>query len=61
MDGAHPRALDGRGDAGDMPNLQRIGENITGKVICALGDTVGVVVRSYMKKFPEDFKKRVSA
>ena len=38
--------------------LERAGENITGKVICALGDTVGVVTRALMKKFPEDFKAK---
>ena len=53
------RMLEGGGDPADLPNLERVGENITGKVICALGDTVGVIARSYMKKFPEDFKKRV--
>ena len=53
------RILDGKGTAEDMPNLTRVGENITGKVICALGDTVGVVTRAYMSKFPEDFKKRI--
>ncbi|HEX4046320.1 MAG TPA: NADH-ubiquinone oxidoreductase-F iron-sulfur binding region domain-containing protein [Elusimicrobiota bacterium] len=53
------RLMDGKGTAEDMPNLTRVGENITGKVICALGDTVGVVTRAYMSKFPEDFKKRI--
>jgi NADH-quinone oxidoreductase subunit F len=53
------RMLHGGGTVEDMPNLTRVGENITGKVICALGDTVGVVTRAYMSKFPEDFKKRI--
>jgi NADH-quinone oxidoreductase subunit F len=53
------RMLSGSGVAGDLPNLQRVGENIAGKVICALGDTVGGVVRGFMKKFPEDFKSKV--
>ena len=53
------RMLDGKGTAEDLPNLTRVGENITGKVICALGDTVGIITRAYMTKFPEDFKKRV--
>jgi NADH-quinone oxidoreductase subunit F len=53
------RALEGKGVSSDVPNLQRIGENITGKVICALGDTVGMVTRGFMKKFPDDFKKRI--
>ncbi len=52
------RLLSGRGTPEDLPNLQRIGEGITGKVICALGDTVGLVTRAIMKKFPEDFKSR---
>ena len=53
------RVMDGGGVPDEMENLQRIGENITGRVICALGDTVGMVVRGYMKKFPDDFKKRL--
>src|SRR5258708_1776830 len=51
------RVMEGGCTSADMPNLLRVGENITGKVICALGDTVGMVVRGYMKKFPDDFKK----
>jgi NADH-quinone oxidoreductase subunit F len=53
------RMLEGRGQAGDTENLARVGENITGKVICALGDTVGMVTRAWIGKFPDDFKKRV--
>ncbi len=53
------RILEGKGEAGDVENLARVGENITGKVICALGDTVGMVTRAYITKFPDDFKKRV--
>lgn len=53
------RVLEGKGQAGDTENLARVGENITGKVICALGDTVGMVTRAYISKFPDDFKKRV--
>jgi NADH-quinone oxidoreductase subunit F len=55
------RILDGKGTADDMPNLTRVGENITGKVICALGDTVGVVTRAYMSKFPDDFTRKINA
>jgi NADH-quinone oxidoreductase subunit F len=55
------RVLAKEGSAFDLQNLDRIGENITGKVICALGDTVGVVTRAYMKKFPEDFQAKVEA
>ncbi|MBI4062251.1 MAG: hypothetical protein HY403_12580 [Elusimicrobia bacterium] len=53
------RLLEGKGEAGDVANLDRVGENITGKVICALGDTVGMVLRGYIARYPEDFKKRV--
>lgn len=53
------RMLEGHGQAGDTENLARVGENITGKVICALGDTVGMVTRAWIGKFPDDFKKRV--
>ena len=53
------RLLEGKGEPGDVENLFRVGENITGKVICALGDTVGMVTRAYITKFPDDFKKRV--
>ncbi|MCM2303752.1 MAG: NADH-quinone oxidoreductase subunit F, partial [Elusimicrobia bacterium] len=53
------RMLEGKGEKGDTENLARVGENITGKVICALGDTVGMVTRAWIGKFPDDFKKRV--
>ena len=53
------RMLHGEGVAEDVPNLQRMGDNITGKVICALGDTVGMVLKGYIGRYPEDFKKRV--
>ncbi len=54
------RLLDGRGEAQDVENLARVGENIIGKVICALGDTVGMVTRAYITDFPDDFRKRIS-
>ncbi|MDE2293734.1 MAG: NAD(P)H-dependent oxidoreductase subunit E [Elusimicrobia bacterium] len=55
------RIREGRGDASDPANLTRLGENITGRVICALGDTVGMVATAMIKKFPEDFAKRAAA
>jgi len=55
------RGLSGGGTSEDLAALERAGENITGKVICALGDTVGVVTRALMKKFPEDFKAKFPA
>ena len=53
------RLLAGGGADGDLKNIDRVGENITGKVICALGDTVGMVARSMLKKFPADFESRL--
>jgi NADH-quinone oxidoreductase subunit F len=55
------RILAGGGDAFDLENLERTGENITGKVICALGDTVGFVARAFLEKFPEDFQGLIGA
>lgn len=53
------RMLEGHGEQADIDNLSRVGDNITGKVICALGDTVGMVLKGYIGRYPEDFKKRV--
>ncbi len=55
------RLLDGKGEAADIANLSRVGENITGKVICALGDTVGMVLNGYITRYPDDFNKRVKS
>jgi NADH-quinone oxidoreductase subunit F len=55
------RLLHGHGEAADLVNLKRVGENITGKVICALGDTVGMVTRAWLGKFPKDFESKVGA
>jgi NADH-quinone oxidoreductase subunit F len=54
------RVLEGHGAQADVDNLSRVGDNITGKVICALGDTVGMVLKGYIGRYPEDFKKRVT-
>jgi NADH-quinone oxidoreductase subunit F len=53
------RMLEGRGEREDVENLDRVGDNITGKVICALGDTVGMVLKGYISRYPDDFKKRI--
>ncbi|MFA6092984.1 MAG: NAD(P)H-dependent oxidoreductase subunit E [Elusimicrobiota bacterium] len=52
------RMLDGQGMPQDPANLLRIGENITGRVICALGDSVGMAAKSLVEKFPGDFARR---
>ena len=51
------RMLAGRGASDDADNLLRLADNITGKVICALGDSAGMAARAMVAKFPEDFKK----
>ncbi|TBR19285.1 NADH-quinone oxidoreductase subunit NuoF [bacterium] len=53
------RMRKGLGAAEDPDNLVRIGENVTGKVICALGDTVGMVAMAMIKKYRADFEKRL--
>ncbi|MFA6029016.1 MAG: NADH-quinone oxidoreductase subunit NuoF [Elusimicrobiota bacterium] len=53
------RILGGGGVPEDKANLVRIGENVTGRVICALGDTVGMVAKAMIEKFPEDFDRRL--
>ena len=42
---------------GDLENIIRIGENVTGRVICALGDTVGMVAKATATKFKADFER----
>lgn len=53
------RILSGRGVPEDIDNLVRIGENIFGKVICALGDTIGPVARAIITKFRGEFEAYV--
>ncbi|MBI3548052.1 MAG: NADH-quinone oxidoreductase subunit NuoF [Elusimicrobia bacterium] len=55
------RMLEGKGDAGDLDNLLRMGDNISGKVICALGETVGPVAKSMIGKFRPEFEARLKA
>ncbi|MBI5624789.1 MAG: NADH-quinone oxidoreductase subunit NuoF [Elusimicrobia bacterium] len=54
------RMLSGRGRPEDPALLERAAGRITGTTICALGDTVGIVLKAYLKKFPEEFKARSS-
>lgn len=44
---------------GDVENIVRIGENVAGRVICALGDTVGMAAKAMAVKFKADFEKRL--
>ena len=41
----------------DLDLLNEISDNMQGKTICVLSDALAMPVRSYLKKFPEEFKK----
>ncbi len=43
----------------DMQLLNEIADNMQGKTICVLADALAMPVRSYLKKFPEDFRKHI--
>jgi NADH-quinone oxidoreductase subunit F len=51
------RIRSGGGIPSDPDNLRRISENVAGRTICALGDTVGMVAKAMIEKFPEEFRK----
>ncbi|OGR59337.1 MAG: hypothetical protein A2X36_06515 [Elusimicrobia bacterium GWA2_69_24] len=51
------RIRSGGGIPSDPDNLCRISENVAGRTICALGDTVGMVAKAMIEKFPEEFRK----
>ena len=52
-----------RGEASlsDWTLIQQIAENMMGKTICALSDAAAMPALSFMKKFREDFEKKVYA
>lgn len=41
----------------DLELLDRISQNMMGRTICVLADSIAMPVQSYMKKFPQDFQK----
>jgi NADH-quinone oxidoreductase subunit F len=41
----------------DLDLLDRIANNLLGRTICVLADSIAMPVHSYMKKFPDDFKR----
>jgi len=47
-------------DAGDealMARVERAAGNIIGNTICAFGDAVGAPMQTFVRKFPEEFRK----
>jgi NADH-quinone oxidoreductase subunit F len=51
-----------RGDSvpGDVELVESIVKQIAGHTICALGDAIAMPVRSFLAKFPEEFKARIN-
>ncbi|MCP5463873.1 MAG: NADH-quinone oxidoreductase subunit NuoF [Deltaproteobacteria bacterium] len=47
------------GTQADLDLLNEIADNMSGKTICALADALAMPVRSYLKKFPEDFARHI--
>jgi NADH-quinone oxidoreductase subunit F len=45
----------------DLALLNEISDNMQGKTICVLADALAMPVRSYIKKFPQDFAKHLRA
>ena len=49
----------GRGRMEDLELLLDMCDNIQGNTICALGDSIAIPVRSYLKVFPEEFEDHI--
>lgn len=47
------------GYAPDLDNVVRIGDNVSGTPICALGETIGPVAKSIIAKFRPEFEAKV--
>jgi NADH-quinone oxidoreductase subunit F len=47
------------GRPGDIELLYDLADKILGKSFCALGDAAAMPVQSAIKKFPEDFERRI--
>ncbi len=49
--------LNGNGSEEILIRLDRVAGNIAGTTLCALGDAAAMPIQSFVKKFPEDFRK----
>lgn len=47
----------GKGDEYRFQRLYRIGGNMQGTTLCALGDACAMPIRSFLEKYPDDFRK----
>ena len=43
-----------------MNRLKRVGGNMMGTTVCALGDAAAMPITSFIEKFPMEFKKYYS-
>ena len=53
------RILNQGGEEKDLSLLNEISDNMTGKTICVLADSIAMPVTSFIKKFPDDFKQHI--
>ena len=49
--------LNGNGSDEKLRRLDRVGGNMLGTTLCALGDAAALPIQSFVKKFPDDFQK----
>ena len=49
--------LNGNGSDEKLKRLDRVGGNMLGTTLCALGDAAALPIQSFVKKFPDDFQK----
>jgi NADH-quinone oxidoreductase subunit F len=54
------RIAKGDGRAGDMQLIANLCDQIAGHTICPFGDALSTPALSFMKKFPEEFKNKIS-
>jgi NADH-quinone oxidoreductase subunit F len=50
----------GDGSPGDLELIESIVKQIAGHTICFLGDSIAMPVKSFLAKFPEEFKARIN-
>jgi len=54
------RVAFGRGLPGDMELVENLTEQIAGHTICPFGEALAAPAQSFMRQFPEEFKKRIA-
>lgn len=54
------RVSTGGGLAGDMELVESVANQIEGHTICAFGEALAWPAKAFIKKFPEEFKERIS-